>query len=311
MHEGEYKNPLKEGKSEKGFLSGVFRKYPQIDLVLGGHTHSVSGGKKCYQNQWYVQAPPLAAGAAVIDVKIDAKTGKKLSLESAIRYSSRETADPETEKLFAPILRETEKTGKEHLGFLPFAPRPVGKSLKKAQGNPFAVLMGKALREAANTPLAFHGTMGNYQCRAGAITERRLFLLLPYENHISTVPVTKEECRRILEEQIKNVRYGNFQQPSGLRYTCKNGRVTELTAETNPAWDNEESMQCAFTSYALSGAGGRFPVLASIAAKKAHLRKDLALSVREAAKAYIRKNMQKPSFRKYSSSRQKKNNKNR
>ena len=309
MHEGEYKNTLKEGKQEKGFLSRLFRQYPQIDLVLGGHTHMVSGGKKCYQGQWYVQAPPLAAGAAVIDVKIDAGTGKKLSLESAVRYSSRESVDPETEKLFAPILQETEKSGKERLGYLPFAPYPVGKSLKKAADNPFALFMGKVLRETAGTPLAFHGTMGNYQCRPGYITRRRLFLLLPYENHISTIPVTKEECRRILEEQIRNVRYGNFQQPSGIKYTCKNGKVTDLTAEANPAW-NEESMQCAFTSYALSGSGGRFPVLASIAAKKAHLRKDLSISVREAAEKYIRKNMQGTSFRKRSPSQQKKYNRN-
>ena len=308
MHEGEYRNTLKEGKQEKGFLSRLFRQYPQIDLVLGGHTHMVSEGKKCYQNQWYVQAPPLAAGAAVVDVIIDAATGKKLSLRSEIRYSSREKTDPETGKLFAPVLQETEKAGKERLGYLPFAPRPVGKSLKKAAGNPFAVLMGKVLREAAGTPLAFHGTMGNYQCHAGFLTQRRLFLLLPYENRISTIPVTKEECRRILEEQIKNVRYGNFQQPSGVKYTYKNGKVTGLTAEANPVWD-KESMPCAFTSYALSGAGGRFPVLASIASKKAHLRKDLSLTVREAAKEYIRKNMGKSSFRK-NTSRQKKHNKN-
>lgn len=289
MHEGEYRSTLKEGKKEKGFLSHIFRQWPQIDLVLGGHTHMVSAGKKCYFDQWYVQAPALAEGIGVIDVHFEKESKKLLSMRSEIRKPEKGKRSAAMEKLFSGKLREMEKAGKNRLGYLPFAPSPVGKSVYKAMKNPFAKLMGKALQEAVNTPVAFHGTMGNYKCNAGNITERRLFLLLPYENTISTICLTPEECRKVIEEQCRNVRFGNFQMVSGVRFSFAKGKVGKvLYNEDGTVWQSGEK-EAAFTSYALSGAGGRFPYLANLAKRKAHTKKFCQTTVRKAAEEYIKK----------------------
>ncbi len=289
MHEGEYRSTLKEGKKEKGFLSHLFRQWPQIDLVLGGHTHQVSAGKRCYFDQWYVQAPALAGGIGVIDVHFDAESRKLLSISSEIREPIKGQRSPEMEKLFSGKLQEKEKAGRNRLGSLPFAPSPMGKSVYKGMKNPFAALVGKAMREAVHTPAAFHGTMGNYKCNAGNITERRLFLLLPYENTISSIMLTPEECRKVIEEQCRNVRFGNFQIPSGIRFSFVKGKVGKfLYNEDGSLWQEGEK-EIAFTSYALSGAGGRFPFLAKLSVKKAHTKKVHTITVRKAVEKYIRK----------------------
>lgn len=293
MHEGEYASTLKEGGKEKKFLSHLFRQWPQIDIVLGGHTHLVSSGKKCYRGQWYVQAPALAGGIAVIDVKFDKEKKKLLSLRSEIRKNEKKNSSRQITSLLSPLLAETEKEGKRSLGYLPFAPSPVGRSLARALNNPFARLLGNALREATKKEIAFHGTMGEYRCRKGRITKRRLFLLTPYENTLSTIPLTPEECRKVIAEQCKNVRFGNFQMPSGLRFTRSRGKINkDLFLENGQIWNHGEK-EVVFTSYVLSGAGGRFPFLAELAKKKRSRRKYLSVTVREAAEKYILKHYNK------------------
>ena len=287
MHEG---LSSAAGNGEKrSFPSLLFRKWPQIDLVLGGHTHLASPGKKGYLGQWYVQAPPLAEGIGVIDVEADGVSGKILSLRSHIRKSSRGETDHAVKALLEERNFLCKKEGEERIGSLPFVPSPAGRTLSGAAGNPFSRLLGKAVREASGAPVAFLGYEGKYRCRSGEITKRRLFLLLPYETFLSTIPLTPEECRAIIEEQCKNARSGNFQTPSGIRYTFDGGRAgKELYDESGSLWESGERL-AVFSSRILAAAGGKFPVLAAVAERKQARIEDLPVTVRDAAERYIGK----------------------
>ncbi|MBP5182539.1 MAG: 5'-nucleotidase C-terminal domain-containing protein, partial [Lentisphaeria bacterium] len=288
MHEG-LPGEGKGTHSRRSFAGSLLRKWPQIDLVLGGHTHQVSPGKKSYSGQWCVQAPPLAEGIGVVDAEVDPGSGRLLSLRSHIRKSRRGERDPQTEKLLEEKNFFCKKEGERRIGTLPFAPAPAGRLLSAAANGPFSLLLGNAVREAAGTPIAFLGYGGKYRCRSGEITKRRLFLLLPYETTVSCLPLTPEECRQIIEEQCRNSRSGNFQTPSGIRYTFEGGKVgKELYDENGVLWESGERL-AAFSAFVLAGASEHFPVLASVAERKRALMTDLPLTVREAAERYIGK----------------------
>ena len=128
-----------------------------------------------------------------------------------------------------------------------------------------------------------------YRCRSGEITKRRLFLLLPYESTLATLPLTPEECGKIIEEQCSNACSGYFQAPSGIRYTFDGGKAGKTLCDGNGVpWQSGERT-AVFSSYVLAGAGGRFPVLSAIAERKRAFLKDLPVTVREAAEKYIGK----------------------
>ena len=65
----ELSKEIKDGKFRN--MASLSSKYPQIDLILAGHSHQTEPGKRLYPGAWFVQAPPLGAGCAQITVEVD------------------------------------------------------------------------------------------------------------------------------------------------------------------------------------------------------------------------------------------------
>ena len=88
-------------------MAALSAKYPQIDLILAGHSHQTEPGKRLYPGAWFVQAPPLGAGCARITIEADpdAQGDKVLSVTSEIVECKDQ---PESKKLL-PILDPVRK----------------------------------------------------------------------------------------------------------------------------------------------------------------------------------------------------------
>ena len=54
LHHGLYNSKRFPGKDN--YLRNIIKKYPQIDIVLGGHTHQIYPGESLYNNTVYVQS---------------------------------------------------------------------------------------------------------------------------------------------------------------------------------------------------------------------------------------------------------------
>lgn len=302
MHQGEYHSERKEPHRRKReqFLSRLFREYPQILLVLGGHTHQISPGKRIYRGQWYVQAPPHAEGVAVIDVQWDKKKNRLLALRSRIVNSAGERPHPPSARHLFPAAGRVSGSGKKVIGYIPEALTP----LKRYQhSNKLSRLFCKSMLEATGAEIAFHGTLSNFIFKGGPLRERQIFLLAPYENPLVTIPLTRDETETILQEQYQCFRKGYFQQLYGVerspRADFPRGRKRPHSPMEAPGvfycsspsgkrtlWKKGEK-KVAFTAYVLSGAGGRFPLLRKIGEKKAHLVQFHPVTIREAFRSYI------------------------
>lgn len=270
MHNGLYMPArLEQGDRKKRISAYSFlKKYPQIDLVLGGHSHQENAGTKI-ASSWYIQAPPLSGGAAVAEIVYDREKRRIVSLESRIAYAADAEPDPEIISRLRPLSELSRKKGTRRIARLAFVLEPLKRSETE---NRLSRMFGQAILRATGAKIAFHGTLSSYRSRPGILYASQVYLLAPYENLLAVMEVTPSECRAILSEQLAKRRPGSFLAPCGISYrTGKGGALAGgliLDGETKEWREESRLVKVAVSSYALAGAGGRFPVLKAIGEKK-------------------------------------------
>lgn len=293
IHAGEFSSARLNEDNKRHSISEITVKYPQINLVLGGHSHQTVPGKKLYPNSWFVQAPPHAGGVAKTNIVYD-KSKRRITKMTTVLLSASKAEDaPEIATVFEGIRKKAE-TGKKTV------PARISEPLEPASNSGKAGLLSdffcRALVEGTSAELAVHGTLSNYKAKPGNLTEFQIFLLAPYENYISILNLSPSEVKAIIREQktLKSGDRKSFMNVYGIRYDWNSGnnRVGNLTLEsTGEVW-NDENRRISFAlgSFAVSGAGGRFPVLKEIAESEKVGRIDLQLTVREAFRSFLMKN---------------------
>ena len=199
IHLGEYiagrLNP--DGKFRN--LASLSTKYPQIDLILAGHSHQTEPGKRLYPGAWFVQAPPLGAGCAQITVEVDpaAKSGKVLSVTSKIIEGKDRSESKKLLPILDPVRKQAAEAGLRKVAQLDFELGPMKNGLKP---NRLAELFCLAMAESTGADAAFSGTLSNYRVSPGTLNERELFLLSPYADAIEVRSLSPAQIRTILKE---------------------------------------------------------------------------------------------------------------
>ena len=287
IHLGEYiagrLNP--DGKLRS--MAALSAKYPQIDLILAGHSHQTEPGKRLYPGAWFVQAPPLGAGCARITVEADpaAKSGKVLSVTSEIVEGKDR---PESKKLLPvldPVRQRAAEAGRKPVARLDFELEPMKNGLKP---NRLAELICLAMTESTGADVAFSGTLSNYKVSPGVLNERELFLLAPYADTIEVRSLSPAQIRTILRELESKQKtadcmmYTGFTAPDGIDGALVLGRTGKPIPETG-------RITVAVNTYDAHGAGGRYPELKKIVESvrpPANVRKP---DIRDALRDYLKK----------------------
>lgn len=243
-------------------MASLSAQFPQIDLILAGHSHQTELGKRLYPGAWFVQAPPLGAGCAQITVEVDpaAKGDKVLSVTSKIIEGK---GQPESKKplpILDPIRKQAAETGRKPVAKLDFELEPMKNGMKP---NRLAELICLAMTEATGADAAFSGTLSNYRVSLGTLNERELFLLAPYTDSIEVRLLSPAQIRTILRElETKQktadcMMYTGFTTPEGIDGALVLGETGKPIPETG-------RIKVAFNTYDAHGAGGRYPKLKEI-----------------------------------------------
>ena len=292
IHLGEFiagrLNP--DGKLQS--MAALSAKFPQIDLILVGHSHQTEPGKRLYPGAWFVQAPPLGAGCAQITVEADpaAKGDKVLSVSSKIIEG---TGQPESKKLLPildPVRKQAAEAGRKPVAKLDFVLEPMKNGLKP---NRLAELICLAMTEATGADAAFSGTLSNYKVSPGTLNERELFLLAPYMDTIETRSLSPARIRTILRElETKQktadcMMYTGFTAPDGIDGALVLGRTGKPIPETG-------RIRVAFNTYDAHGAGGRYPKLKEIVESIKAPEAAPKPGIRDALRAYLQKHYPVP-----------------
>ena len=153
-----------------------------------------------------------------------------------------------------------------------------------------ARLCAKAIRLASGADAGFSMTYSKYAQTGGILTGDTLFRLIPYENFITVLTLNAEELKRIRTEQLNLKQPHNYLFEDGIRFELSaDGRQALRVFRDGRELADGERITAAFGSYAVSGAGGRYPVLKSIAESGKVDRRDTELTVRGAFRDLIGK----------------------
>ena len=273
-------------------MASLSAQFPQIDLILAGHSHQTEPGKRLYPGAWFVQAPPLGAGCAQITVEVDpaAKGDKVLSVTSKIIEGKDQ---PESKKLLPvldPVRKQAAETGRKPVAKLDFELEPMKNGMKP---NRLAELICLAMAEAAGADAAFSGTLSNYKVSPGTLNERELFLLAPYTDSIEVRSLSPARIRAILRElETKQktdacMMYTGFTAPDGIDGALVLGKTGKPIPETG-------RIKVAVNTYDAHGAGGRYPKLKEIMESVKPPNNVPDVDIRDALRAYLKKHYPVP-----------------
>ena len=192
-HNGEF--------SKYGSVYAVSRRYPCIDLILGGHSHQEVIGKKIGKT-YFVQAGAHGSAVARIKIKVNDRTGSLERIESAMLYPDPEETDPQISEL----CRKWQKEEKLLSGKFAAATRklyrlPVRNDKFSRLGELGAEALMKAtgadgscfsLAETKNPAFQRRNSRGRY-----VIDEGILFSMFPFTNRICLIEVEKEDLAEL------------------------------------------------------------------------------------------------------------------
>lgn len=262
IHLGEYiagrLNP--DGKLRN--MAALSSKFPQIDLILAGHSHQTEPGKRLYPGAWFVQAPPLGAGCARITVEVDpaAKGDKVLSVTSEIVEGKDRKESKRVLPVLDPVRKQAAEAGRKPVARLDFELGPMKNAMAP---NRLAELICLAMMESTGADAAFSGTLSNYRVSPGTLNERELFLLAPYVDTVEVRSLLPAQIRTVLRElETKEktadcMMYAGITAPDGIDGALVLGKTGKPIPETR-------RIRVAVNTYDAHGAGGRYPELKKI-----------------------------------------------
>ncbi len=262
----------------------IVEKFPEIDLVLGGHTHRSFQGHKIGSRTWYLQPGYGAKSLGLARVIID--TEKHTVQEITSYLSSVQDDTP----IYQPLLNDLE-------GWLERDRQAKETAVASAPGQDISSkgrpgvncqaseLFCAALADATGSTVALHGTLSAYSLAAGKlITESDLFAFVPYENTIFTATITASQLTAIVLEQWSRRDEYTFCGIWGVQVSiAADGKSAETTLP-----DNAKSIRIALNSFTAAGSG-RYPKLTAILKSPQALTTDTGISTREAVKSYLQK----------------------
>jgi 2',3'-cyclic-nucleotide 2'-phosphodiesterase (5'-nucleotidase family) len=266
-------------------VAAIAKQHPEIDLILGGHTHREIAGEKISPATWYVQPGFGAASLAVVRATVDPEQHRVLDITSELLPAAAAPPDPDAAKVAAPWLARAADTAARPAGALPRTAPAAG-----IPGETCAVsdLIARAMAEAVHADAAFHGKFADTGLNAGPVTWGDLFRILPYENTIAVTHLTPAELRRVIAEQLawRGTPSGNGLWGVAARLDA-NGQPCELRTADGQPLPEDRRLRVAFNNYTLAGGGGRCPVLRELARQPASHTEWTQHSVRDALAQFL------------------------
>lgn len=270
---------------QKNDIRKMIRKYPQIDLVLAGHTHKQVSGE-LIGHALYVQPASHAKYIAKVVITFQKDTKKITSSLIPVKKMN-------NEKLSLPfattILKRSESFGNKAI--------PIDKNRITFRKIFIGDLICRSMKFITNANIAICGTVNKdifLNLEDNCILYRNIFYAYPYEDTVVIMYLTKDELLQVIKEQISaNINKGESFAIRGLQTKYDHEDFIQVfqsqieKLKTNPSG----KIAVTFRSYDISGAGGRYRILRKITEDPNVKKIDTGILVRDAIVKYIRKDM--------------------
>lgn len=271
-------------------VADIVKRFPEIDLVLGGHTHRDLPGLRVGARTWYVQAGYGAGHVAVVKAKLDTDTHTVLDMVSELRDApSRIAPDPVAQKAVHKHLDSYRRAARQPVAQLTSAVPATGTA-----GETCAVsdLFCRAFIAATGADVAFHGKLSpKAGLPQGDVTAEDIFGVVPFENSIGVATVSVAELKTIVEEQLKARESLSYNGIYGLEIRAtRDGRITALRYADGRDVPADARFRLTMNSYVVAGGGGRFPLLRQILRTPEAKLRDTGINSRDAVTDFLTRN---------------------
>lgn len=176
-----------------------------VDVYLGGHTHRNHSSREV-GGTLYTQADYYGIHCGRVDLSFDLDTRQLVAKRSVTALmDARIEADPVVMEASGQSLGEADQYLAAEVGVL--AGDLGGKQPHRGAGSPLQNLLGAAFAHAAEKAGhepegVFHGTFGTGDWEAGTKTMADVWNVLPYENRLLVLYLTREELIAIYNESM-------------------------------------------------------------------------------------------------------------
>lgn len=263
---------LHSGMYGRGFSAyDLAAEYPEADLILGAHSHQKNPGEKLGPGAWYFQAGKYACGLGKILIDYDEKAKKIISLRSELIPVAKDTpADKKLLERLLPDLKYAKTLGEEKIATIDFENTAALDSSFAEQRLIGAMMLNLTGADVAVANAYLSGCRLNGKVE---ITRKRLYYWSRFEDTVCTLAMDQAVFRKIIAEQ---------------KSFLKNKYQTVISYADAEAFKNKKQIRAAFSSYAVSGAGGKFPFLRGIAENPKYMLKDTGVIIRDGLEKYLK-----------------------
>ncbi|OGV37326.1 MAG: hypothetical protein A2X48_21415 [Lentisphaerae bacterium GWF2_49_21] len=245
-------------------LNMIAKKYPQIDIVLGAHSHQGAPGEITGISSWYVQAQPYCSSYSLIRAEVDTIKHKTVKIESMlVGVPQSGPASFKFSTKMENLLSSTFQESRKEVVIL--KNEITADQLNKMTAESYFMASPKAV----STLLIPQERIVN----PGKFTEEDLYWTFPFEDTVCTIELTDGELQGILDEAAK------------LKDETK---IEFIKNDRRPVSGNRNTV--VLSSYLLAGAGGRIKTLADFAKNPDCKATDTGLAIRDAFRGYLKRN---------------------
>ncbi len=247
----------------------IGRLFPEFDLVLGGHLHWSLPGAHVGKID-YAQSGSCAAGVMKIVLDYDTVARRVVAKSFSFLEPGPDTPpDGTVRALIEPDAARADALFSEVLATLR---RPAGVSYTPPALSPVQQIFARAVLAASGADAVFQGVQNSERLLPGPVTLRDLWRIVPYDNGIAVLSLSKQDIIDLLEESLAFLGSERYVPLTGLSYDLypnaePGNRVRNLRLPDGAPLHGTKRYSVACSSYLLAGGGGRFPLFARLAAR--------------------------------------------
>lgn len=288
------------GDDHANQLYSVARNFPELDVIVGGHTH-ILHPEQMLQGILYSQANYWGTYLGCIHLVYDTEKKKLISKKSTtIVMDASVPLDSEILSLFKPDLDRTERLLSTKIGETHELLESRTASRGPKRETPIFNLICASIAEeiesqGGKVDAVLHGILNEGAVlQPGPITMRDVFEIIPYENTIGVAQLKRHELLEVLEENATAYYTGRFRGLWGMTMKLKPSapegkRIVFLGDENGKSLESDQDLFVAFNSYDLASGGTRWKKLREIVDRPQSKLKEYDFQTRDALANYIRK----------------------
>jgi len=249
---------------EANELYRIATTFPELDLILGGHTHRAMTVDKLRREAPYLQAGYHAQTLGRADLVYDTVQRTLISVQLTM-IPVELTLKPPAE-LVAKVREDLEATEQKAAEVVGCTELPIVCSYKAPGQCSGQQVLARAIGDATGAEIVFHGVLSEETIEAGPIRYGDIWRIVPYENRIGLLSLTPAEITDLLEQNSEYMDSPSFQGISGLCYdwdpNARSGaRISNLRLPDGTKLHGRKRYRVAVNSYVLASGGLKFPQL--------------------------------------------------